>query len=71
MREIVYSQTSTGTFEPAPTRAQARQAKADARLKRERRGELVSSIVMAILIVLGLAGYAVSNLVAFGGWWVN
>lgn len=54
MREIVYSETAKGVFEPAPTRAQKRQAK----LAREKRAEKIDTAWGALGIALAVIVYA-------------
>ena len=71
MREIVYSETSPGKFDPAPSKSQLRKARIEAERRRQKREDLVATIlILGALAVCGIV-YVVSVLVAFGGWWVN
>ena len=60
MKEIVYSETSAGLFEPAPTRAQKRKAKQAA----ETRSERMQGILLMVLIVSSYAAVIGLNLAA-------
>jgi hypothetical protein len=54
-KEIVYEETASGVFAPAPTRAQKRAAKREAELKAKKREEWVE-IVGATLLILVVTG---------------
>jgi hypothetical protein len=68
--EIIYSETSTGVFEPQPTTAQKRRTKREAdkvqRARKQRRDTIVGISVIVVAILLWVAfnvaiGYYTAN----------
>jgi hypothetical protein len=57
MREIVYSETRGGVFEPAPTRAQKRQAKRVIEERKKKRQRIIEAVGFGLLVLLCAAIY--------------
>ncbi len=56
MREITYSETMPGVFEPEPSRAQKRRAKRereDLERKRKSRWEMIGGVLLMMFVVIG------------------
>ena len=57
MREIVYSETKSGVYEPVATRAQKRQAKRSIEERKQKRESIICAIGFVLLALVCMAIY--------------
>jgi uncharacterized membrane protein len=69
IKEILYRETMTGVFEPAPTRAQKRKAKHQQQERASKLDKALGILLFAV-VVLGYAAIFAANFVPVS-WWAK